>query len=85
MIIEEYIFDENINNSSDILCLYNDGFLNNLLIKKSYDIMICSILNKNKKLININNQIILNLVNSEFLKERHEIRINMISEYENNH
>lgn len=61
MIIEKYIFDENINNSSDILCLYNDGFLNNLLIKKSYDIMICSILNKNKKLININNQIILNL------------------------
>ena len=53
MIIEEYIFDENINNSSDILCLYNDGFLNNLLIKKSYDIMICSILNKNKKLITI--------------------------------
>lgn len=61
MIIEEYIYDENINNSSDILCLYNDGFLNNLLINKSYDIMICSILNKNKKLININNQIILNL------------------------
>ena len=52
MIIEEYIFDENINNSSDILCLYNDGFLNNLLFKKSYDIMICSILNKNKKLSN---------------------------------
>ena len=49
MIIEKYIFDENINNSSDILCLYNDGFLNNLLINKSYDIMICSILNKNQK------------------------------------
>ena len=55
MIIEEYIFDENINNSSDILCLYNDGLLNNLLIKKSYDIMICSILNKNKKLIILSN------------------------------
>lgn len=61
MLIEEYIYDENINNGSDILCLYKDGFLNNLLIKKSHNILICSTLNKNKKLININNQIILNL------------------------
>lgn len=61
MMIEKYIYNENINNSSDILCLYKDGFLNNLLIKKAYNIAICSNLDKNQKQININNQIILNL------------------------
>lgn len=61
MNIEKYIYDENNNNISDLISLYKDGFLNELLILDSYDIKVKSILIKNQTIVNINYQIISNL------------------------
>lgn len=61
MNIEKYIYDENNNNISDLISLYKDGFLNELLILNSYDIKVKSILIKNQTIVNINYQIISNL------------------------
>ena len=61
MNIEKYIYNENNNNISDLISLYNDGFLDKLLIKKSYNIKIKAILIKNCKEVDINYQIISNL------------------------
>lgn len=61
MNIEKYICNENNNNISDLISLYNDGFLDKLLIKKSYNIKIKAILIKNCKEVDINYQIISNL------------------------
>lgn len=61
MNIEKYIYNENNNNISDLISLYNDGFLDKLLIKKSYNIKIKAILIKNCKEVDINCQIISNL------------------------
>ncbi len=63
MIIENYIYNENINNISDILVLYKDGFLNNLLVEEDFDIKINSLLERNSNKVNINQQIITNLDN----------------------
>ena len=60
MNIEKYIYNEN-NNNSDLISLYKDGFLDKLLIKKSYNIKIKAILIKNCKEVDINYQIISNL------------------------
>lgn len=61
MNIEKYIYDENNNNISDLISLYKDGFLNEILILNSYDIKVKSILIKNQTIVNINYQIISNL------------------------
>lgn len=61
MNIEKYIYNENNNNISDLISLYKDGFLDKLLIKKSYNIKINAILIKNCKEVDINYQIISNL------------------------
>ena len=61
MNIEKYIYNENNNNISDLISLYKDGFLDKLLIKKSYNIKIKAILIKNCKEVDINYQIISNL------------------------
>ena len=63
MNIEKYIFNEENNNISDLISLYKDGCLDNILVKKTYNINIQSTLTKNCKKININQLIITNLDN----------------------
>lgn len=63
MSVEKYIYNKSINNISDLISLYNDHYLDNILVNNDKLIKVDSLLIKNSILIHLNQQIIFNIDN----------------------